>query len=144
MDEVKKRKEIREDFDKAVGDLKKKVEGESNEEELKKTNAELKAEMQKVMDENKKKTEEIEQKIKDKQKSSEEVQERLKTMMQTKLEQLLSDSTKEKQTQISLIQKETELKAQIQMYSSNFDQLEDSIKKSGKVFAQLKRELKKV
>lgn len=115
-----------------------------NEEELKKKNVELKAEMQKMMDENKKKSEEIELKIKEKQKNSEVVQERLKTMMQTKLEALLTDSTKEKQRQIELMQKEQELKAQITMYDSNFDQLDDSIKKSGKVFSQLKKEIKKV
>jgi hypothetical protein len=143
-EEEKRRKEIRADFDKAVKELKEKVSKDMNEEELKKKNVELKAEMQKMMDENKKKSEEIELKIKEKQKNSEVVQERLKTMMQTKLETLLTDSTKEKQRQIELMQKEQELKAQITMYDSNFDQLDDSIKKSGKVFSQLKKEIKKV
>ena len=142
-EEAKKREDIRADFDKAVREFKQKVSGEVNEEALKKKNEELKGEMQKMVEENKKKSEEIEQKIKEKQKSSEGVQEKLKNMMQSKLEELLSDSTREKKAQIELIQKEQELKAQIQMYESNFDQLNDSIKKSGKVFSQLKKEIKK-
>lgn len=115
-----------------------------NEEELKKRNDELKAELQKIMDENKKKNEEIETRIKEKQKGSENVEEKLKSMMQTKLDQLLSDSTKEKKKQMELMQKEQELKLQIQTYEKNFDQLDDSIKKSTKVFSNIKREIKKV
>ena len=143
-EEETKRKDIRADFEKAVKEFKAKVSGEMNEEELKKKNLELKAELQKIMDDNKKRSEEIEQKIKEKQKSTETVQERLKAMMQSKLEELMSDSASEKKKQIDLMQKEQEMKAQIQMYESNFDQLNDSLKKSGKVFSQLKKELKKV
>ena len=143
-EEETKRKDIRADFEKAVKEFKAKVSGEMNEEELKKKNLELKAELQKIMDDNKKRSEEIEQKIKEKQKSTETVQERLKAMMQSKLEELMSDSASEKKKQIDLMQKEQEMKAQIQMNESNFDQLNDSLKKSGKVFSQLKKELKKV
>ncbi|MDR3582147.1 MAG: TetR/AcrR family transcriptional regulator C-terminal domain-containing protein [Candidatus Pacebacteria bacterium] len=125
-------------------EFKQKVAGEVNEAELKKKNEELKAEMQTLMEDNKKNSEEIEVKIKEKQKSSEAVQEKLKTMMQTRFEELISDSTKEKKTQIELLQKEQEMKAQIQMYESNFDQLNDSLRKSGQVFSRLKKELKKV
>lgn len=115
-----------------------------NEEELKKKNAELKGEMQKIMEDNKKKSEELEQRIKEKQKTSEAVQEKLKALMQSKFEELLSDSAKEKKSQVELMQREQEIQAQIRMYEDNFDQLEDSMKKSGKVFSQLKKELKKV
>ncbi len=143
-EEENKRKEIRADFEKAIKDFKAKVSGEVNEDELKAKNAALKAEMQKIMEDNKKHTEELEQKIKEKQKNSEAVQEKLKAMMQSKFEELLADSTKEKKTQIELVQKEQELKAQISMYETNFEQLDDSIKKSGSVFSQFKKELKKV
>ena len=143
-EEETKRKEIRVDFDKAVNEFRQKMSSETTEEQLKKRNDELKAEMQKVIDDNKKKSEEIEQRIQEKQKSTDNVQEKLKTMMQSKLEQLLTDSTNEKKHQIELLQKEQEIKAQIQMYSNNFDQLDDSLKKSTKVFSQLKKELKKV
>ena len=142
-EEEKRRKESRADFDKALTDFRAKATKEVNEEELKKRNAELRAEMQGLMEENKKKSEEIEEKIKEKQKSSEQVQERLKTMMQTKLDQLLTESTKEKTIQIALMQKEQEIKTQIQLYANNFDELDESLKKSGKVFSQLKREIKK-
>ena len=142
-EEEKRRKDARVDFDKAISEFREKANKEINEEELKKKNAELRAEMQTLMEENKKKSEEIDEKIKERQKNSEQVQERLKTMMQGKIDQMLAESTKEKTTQITLLQQEQELKAQIQLYAKNFDELDDSIKKSGKVFTQLKREIKK-
>ena len=143
-EEDTKRKEIRADFEKAIKEFKAKVSGEVNEEDLKKKNTELKAEMQKIMEDNKKHTEELEQKIKEKQKNSEAVQEKLKVMMQAKFDELLSDSTKEKKIQLELMQKEQELKTQISMYETNFEQLEESIKKSSSVFSQFRKEIRKV
>nr|CAI84885.1 Hypothetical 06 [Nyctotherus ovalis] len=64
-------------------------------------------------------------------------------MIQSKFEEALSESTKEKKEYIRLAQKEQELTAQISMYENNFDRLNDSIRKSGSVFSQFKRELKK-
>jgi hypothetical protein len=144
VEEEKRRKDARADFDKALTEFREKATKEVNEEELKKKNAELRAEMQNLMEENKKKSEEIDEKIKERQKNSEQIQDRLKTMMQSRIDQMLTESTKEKTAQITLMQKEQELKAQIQLYAKNFDELDDSLKKSGKVFAQLKREIKKV
>eukprot|EP00826_Nyctotherus_ovalis_P060739 TRINITY_DN8554_c0_g7_i5.p2 TRINITY_DN8554_c0_g7~~TRINITY_DN8554_c0_g7_i5.p2 ORF type:complete len:167 (+),score=97.70 TRINITY_DN8554_c0_g7_i5:354-854(+) len=143
-EEVDKRKSITDEFEAAVKKFKVKASEEMNEEELKKKNEELKAEMQQIMDDNKKNTEELEQKIKEKQKNSEAVQEKFKAMIQSKFEEALSESTKEKKEYIRLAQKEQELTAQISMYENNFDQLNDSIRKSGSVFSQFKRELKKV
>eukprot|EP00826_Nyctotherus_ovalis_P060738 TRINITY_DN8554_c0_g7_i4.p2 TRINITY_DN8554_c0_g7~~TRINITY_DN8554_c0_g7_i4.p2 ORF type:complete len:219 (+),score=124.83 TRINITY_DN8554_c0_g7_i4:354-1010(+) len=142
-EEVDKRKSITDEFEAAVKKFKVKASEEMNEEELKKKNEELKAEMQQIMDDNKKNTEELEQKIKEKQKNSEAVQEKFKAMIQSKFEEALSESTKEKKEYIRLAQKEQELTAQISMYENNFDQLNDSIRKSGSVFSQFKRELKK-
>ncbi len=144
VEEEKRRKDARADFDKALTEFREKATKEVNEEELKKKNAELRAEMQNLMEENKKKSEEIDEKIKERQKNSEQIQDRLKTMMQSRIDQMLTESTKEKTAQITLMQKEQELKAQIQLYAKNFDELDDSLKKSGKVFTQLKREIKKV
>jgi len=143
-EEENKRKDIRADFDKAIKEFKAKVKGDVSEEDLKKRNTALRDDLQKLMDENKKNSEELEKKIKEKQKTSEAVQEKIKTMMHTRFEEILTESTNEKKLQIELIQKESELTNQIKMYETNFDQLNESIKKSGSVFSQFKKELRKV
>lgn len=143
-EEKEKRTSIATEFETAIKKFKQKASDELNEEELKKKNEELKAEMNGIMEDNKKHTEELEQRIKEKQKNSEAVQEKFQAMIQSKFEEALGESTKEKKEFIKLSQKEQELTAQINMYENNFDQLNDSIRKSGNVFSQFKRELKKV
>ena len=60
VEEEVQRKRIKEDFERAVTELKKKVAEEYDEVELTRKNAELKSEMQNIMDGNKKHTQELE------------------------------------------------------------------------------------
>jgi len=143
-EEKAKRKTIADEFEAVVNKVKQKAADDMNEEELKKKNQELKAEMQMIMDDNKKRTEEFEERIKENQKNSEAAQIKFKLMMQEKFEKALGESRKENKEHIQLVQKQQELVAQIRMYEDNFDQFNDSIRKSANVFPQFKRELKKV
>ena len=143
-EEERQRKEIKDNFDKAIKDFKEKMRGEVSEEELKKKNDELKAEGERIMEENKQHTAEIEKRIQEKQKNSEAAQERFKAMIQGKFEEAMSASAKEKKTFIELTQKEQQVTAEISMYENNFESINDSIRKSGSVFGQFKKELKKV